>query len=142
MSDAAIIRQSIPDQKLLYHARFPRNLGRIPSPSGWARGVGQCGDSVEVAILVNENRISDIKVVPNGCIYTMVCASALSELATGRTIERALELGPEDVEQALGGLPEDHLHCARLAVNSLGEAIADYYQKAIAAEVSRRPSGL
>jgi len=31
---------------------------------------------------------------------------------------------------ALGGLPEDHMHCARLAVNTLGEAIADYYRNA------------
>jgi len=40
-----------------------------------------------------------------------------------------LELEPHDVVTALGGLPEDHLHCARLAVNTLGEAIADYYSK-------------
>jgi nitrogen fixation NifU-like protein len=45
-------------------------------------------------------------------------------------LDHALELEPHDVAGALGGLPEDHLHCARLAVNTLGEAIADYYRKA------------
>jgi nitrogen fixation NifU-like protein len=33
------------------------------------------------------------------------------------------------VENELGGLPEDHKHCARLAVNTLGEAIADHYRR-------------
>jgi hypothetical protein len=44
--------------------------------------------------------------------------------------QQALELEPHEVAAALGGLPEDHLHCARLAINTLGEAIADYYGKA------------
>lgn len=61
--------------------------------------------------------------------YTLVCASAMSELAKGRNLDQALELEPQDVVAALGGLPQDHLHCARLAVNTLGEAIADYYGK-------------
>ena len=68
--------------------------------------------------------------LPQGCVYTLVCASAMSELAKGRDLDQALELEPHDVADALGGLPEDHLHCARLAVNTLGEAIADYYRRA------------
>jgi nitrogen fixation NifU-like protein len=67
-----------------------------------------------------------IKVFPHGCVYTLVCASAMSELAKGRDLDQALELDPEEVVAALGGLPKDHMYCARLAVNTLGEAIADY----------------
>jgi nitrogen fixation protein NifU and related proteins len=74
--------------------------------------------------------IADIKVLPHGCLYTLVCASAMSDLAKGRDLDHALELEPHDVADALGGLPEDHLHCAHLAVNTLGEAIADYYRRA------------
>jgi nitrogen fixation NifU-like protein len=59
----------------------------------------------------------------------LFCASAVSELARGRDLDHALELDPREVVAALGGLPEDHMHCARLAVNTLGEAIADYYKK-------------
>jgi nitrogen fixation NifU-like protein len=42
----------------------------------------------------------------------------------------ALRLQPENVSDELGGLPEDHLHCARLAVNTLGEAIEAHYRRA------------
>lgn len=92
--------------------------------------MGKCGDSIEVSLKIETCAIADIKVLPHGCLYTLVCASAMSELAKGRDLEQALELKPHDVVSALGGLPDDHLHCARLAVNTLGEAIADYYRRA------------
>jgi nitrogen fixation NifU-like protein len=116
-------------EQFLCLARFPQNLGFLDNPSGKGAAVGQCGDSIEVTLRIDLETIADIKVLPHGCLYTLVCASAMSELAKGRDVEQALELEPQDVAEALGGLPEDHLHCARLAVNTLGEAIADYYRR-------------
>jgi nitrogen fixation protein NifU and related proteins len=110
-------------------ARQPKNIGHLDNPHGTGKAVGQCGDSMELSLCVDNGVIADIKVAPHGCVYTLVCASAISELAKGRDLDQALELEPRDVVTALGGLPEDHMHCARLAVNTLGEAIADYYQR-------------
>ena len=101
----------------------------IELPSGRALGVGQCGDSVEVMLTVIDQRIAEIRCQPRGCAFTIACASAMSELARHRTLEDALEISSQDVEAELGGLPADHLHCARLAVNTLGEAIADCYRQ-------------
>ena len=111
-------------------ARSPQNLGSLDNPSGQGTALGKCGDSIEVSLQIESGAITDIKVLPHGCLYTLVCASAMSELAKGRNLDQALELEPHHVADALGGLPEDHLHCARLAVNTLGEAIADYYRRA------------
>ena len=116
-------------EQFLCLARYPKNIGSLDNPSGQGATVGQCGDSIEVSLQIETGAIAEIKVLPRGCIYTLVCASAMSELAKGRNLDQALELEPQDVVTALGGLPEDHLHCARLAVNTLGEAIADYYGK-------------
>jgi nitrogen fixation NifU-like protein len=110
-------------------AKYPKNIGAIKNPSGRGTAVGVCGDSIEVSLQIEMENIADIKVLPRGCVYTLVCASAMSELAKGRNVDQALDLEPQDVVNALGGLPEDHLHCARLAVNTLGEAIADYYRR-------------
>jgi nitrogen fixation protein NifU and related proteins len=117
-------------EQFLQVARSPKNLGSLDNPSGHGAALGKCGDSIEVSLKIESGAIADIKVVPRGCVYTLVCASAMSELAKGRDLEQALDLEPHDVADALGGLPEDHLHCARLAVNTLGEAIADYYRRA------------
>lgn len=116
-------------EQFLCLARYPQDIGVLDNPSGMGSAVGKCGDSLEVSLRIESGGIADIKVFPRGCIYTLVCASAMSQLAKGRELEQALELEQHDVVAALGGLPEDYLHCARLAVNTLGEAISDYFGK-------------
>lgn len=110
----------------LSHAENPKNLGELAAANGMAVGVGSCGDTLTVKLLVEKGVIEDIKCLPNGCRYTVVCASMVSEIAKGLPLDEALKLQPEDVDTLLGGLPPDHLHCARLAVNTLGEAIEDH----------------
>jgi len=117
-------------EQFLSLAGHPKNIGSLENPSGIGTAVGLCGDSIEVSLRIGNGAIADIRVLPRGCVYTLVCASAMSELARGRDLDHALDLDPQEVVTALGGLPEDHMHCARLAVNTLGEAIADYYKKA------------
>lgn len=113
------------------HARFPVGLGVIQDAQGKATGVGSCGDAIEISVRLNGDTISAIGQVPKGCAYTVACASAVCALANGRTVDDALTLSPEDVARELDGLPEDHLHCARLAVNTLGEALAEAYKTAV-----------
>jgi nitrogen fixation NifU-like protein len=117
------------DSRFLRHANMPSHIGTIANPSGRALGVGQCGDSVEVTLTVAGGRISEIRHRPCGCAFTIACGSAMTELARNRTLEEALDISPEEVGAALGGLPDDHQHCARLAVNTLGEAVADCYRR-------------
>lgn len=120
------------EDPFMRHATSPGNIGTLEAPTGWAYNVGECGDSVEVCLLAEGGRISDIRILPKGCVHTLACSSALGELVDGKTLEMALEVLPEDVERALGGLPEAHAHCARLVVNTLGEAIAEHFRKAAA----------
>ncbi|MCL5405559.1 MAG: iron-sulfur cluster assembly scaffold protein [Deltaproteobacteria bacterium] len=115
-------------ENFLRLAKQPENIGSMENSNGKANAVGQCGDSIEVFLKITNETIHDIKVAPHGCIYTWVCASAMSEMAKGRHIDDALRIEPDEIASALDGLPEDHMHCARLAVNTLGEAIADYYK--------------
>jgi nitrogen fixation NifU-like protein len=113
----------------LHHIQCPCNIGTLEEADGQATGVGTCGDSLQVYLRIGGNTITQIRCRYDGCQYTLACASAMSKLAHGRTLSQALELEPADVVTELGDLPADHLHCARLAVNTLGEAIDNYYQK-------------
>ena len=119
-----------PDPRFWQHARYPAHTRDLSRCDGSSTGVGSCGDRVTIRITVDRESIQAICQHPVGCLYTTACASAVSVLAQSRTLEQALEIQPEDVETELGGLPEDHRHCARLAVDTLGEAIADYYRQA------------
>ena len=113
----------------LFHANTPLNLGILEDPDGSARLVGQCGDAIRIDLKIRGDVIDEIRVLPEGCVFTRVCASVVSELADKKTLDQALEIEPEQVRDILGGLPEDHMHCARLAVNTLGEAIAEVLRK-------------
>lgn len=113
------------------HAASPRNLGTLTVPDGTGQAVGICGDSIAIDLKIDGDVIRDIRIDPQGCVFTKACASAVSELAKGKKMSAALQIEPEDIEHVLGGLPEDHMHCARLAVNTLGEAISDVIRRQV-----------
>ena len=115
--------------QFLRHLNDPQNVGTLDAPSGLASMTGKCGDTIGLSIQVEGDAIAAIRVLPQGCAYTLVCASAVSVLANGRDLDEVLTLTPQDVINEVGGLPEDHHHCARLALNALGEAIADYLER-------------
>ena len=115
------------DARFWSHARTPRYTNPLAAVDAEGAAVGSCGDAMRIRIHVKEGCIDGIQHIPDGCVYTIACASAVSALANGVDLEAALAIQPDHVAGELGGLPDDHLHCARLAVNTLGEAIADYY---------------
>lgn len=86
---------------------------------------GDCGDSVTFYLILRDDRIQTIAYRLNGCIHTNACANALIDLAEGRTSAEAWEITPEQVAAALESLPDDHFHCAELAVGAFYLALAD-----------------
>ena len=48
------------------------------------------------------------------------------ELAIGRTIKDAYKISDEVILESLDGLPDESVHCALLASNTLKETLADY----------------
>jgi nitrogen fixation protein NifU and related proteins len=138
LEEAATVIPS--SRRFWQHARVPHNLGSCETPSASAIGVGSCGDKIKVELHIAGDILKEVKCAPQGCVYTQACASAMSVLATGCTIEQVLKIQPEDVANELEGLPEDHMHCARLAINTLGNAIAEYYRVYFAADSSKYSS--
>jgi NifU-like protein involved in Fe-S cluster formation len=47
----------------------------------------------------------------------------------GKTIDEALMITNKDISDALGGLPEQKLHCSVLGEEAIRNAIADYKSK-------------
>ncbi len=96
---------------------------------GHGKKTGACGDTIEFFLMINEDRIETISYALNGCINTNACANAIVELIEGKKLNAAWELNPEDVSAFLESLPEDHFHCAELAVGALYLAMADAHEK-------------
>ena len=96
---------------------------------GHGKKTGDCGDTVEFFLMVRNNRIQTAAYAINGCLNTNACANTIIELIEGKTVDAAWEVSPEEVAAYLETLPEDHFHCAELAVGALYLALADLREK-------------
>ena len=115
------------NETVLDHFRSPRNVGVIGNPDGHARVESQVhNDLIELYIRVKDDTIAEIKYRVHGCVAAIASSSCASELALGMSLDQAAHLSPEQVSEALGGLPESKITCSVLAPQALREAIQQY----------------
>jgi NifU-like protein involved in Fe-S cluster formation/metal-sulfur cluster biosynthetic enzyme len=114
------------------HFRHPRNVGRIEDADARSvEGSPACGDMVAVYLKVDPEtqRITDIKFESYGCASNIATGSIITELAKGKTLEEAKNIGWKQATEALGGLPPIKTHCSVLAVDGLRAAIQNYEER-------------
>ena len=110
--------------QLLDHFERPRNSGELPDAD--ARVCIEnpaCGDILELAIKMDEGRIGEIRFRAKGCVPAMACASAMTELAKGRSRQAASAITKANIVDAVGGVPPASGHAAQLAVDALRAAL-------------------
>lgn len=81
---------------------------------------------MEIRLRFRNNRVVESTHWTNGCTFSLNCISSAAHLTQKKTPEEILDIAPETIAESIGGLPEDHMHCATLAVATLREAINDY----------------
>ncbi len=118
--------KEIYSEKTIDHFLNPRNLGEIPTPDGFGRIIGPCGDIMEIYLKVRDGRVINASFWTDGCGPTIASGSMVTELAKEKSVLEAQKITQDDILDALGGLPENNLHSALLAANALKEAIKDY----------------
>jgi len=98
----------------------------IANPDGHGRSETECGDSIEIFLALDAGIVTRAGYRIEGCAFTLVCGRAAAELARGKTLAEARRATrPEEIEAALGGLPEGNRHCAELASEAVAEALID-----------------
>jgi nitrogen fixation NifU-like protein len=112
-------------EKVYERWRNPRFAGRMESHTGYGRVTGNCGDTMEVFLRLEGGLVSNASFTTDGCGCSAVCASVACELAIGKELEGVADVTGEMILQVLGGLPEDDLHCAFLAAETLQAALSD-----------------
>ena len=116
---------------LLDHFLNPRNAGLMREPDGvGAEEYEGCGDLARFFLRVRDGRVSEVRFQTYGCGPTIAAASAASERVTGRRVEALLELGPQEIEEAVDGLPVDRRHAADVVAGALRAAALDALRRA------------
>lgn len=101
-------------------------MGSIKNPDGYALMTGVCGDTMEIFLKFEEERVKEATFQTNGCGSSQVCGSVAAESAIGKSPDELLEITGETILEELGGLPKDDAHCAFLAAETLQEALSDF----------------
>lgn len=109
---------------LLDHFQNPRNAGDVVGADATAEIENPaCGDVLRLTLKIEEARIVAVGFKAKGCVASMACASALTEMIAGRTISEARGLQRDALIMAVGGVPEASTHAAQLALDALSTAL-------------------
>lgn len=118
------------ERTLLANCLDPHNMGLLDD----ADGVGRVGEVTEgkfaiVFIAVEGERLAEVRYLVRGDCEFIAACSALSDLATGKTIAEARTLGGRDVALALGDSQAASAEHCEAVVIALRRALADYARR-------------
>ena len=145
-------------KKTMEHFANPRNVGEIENADGIGKvGNLRCGDVMYIFIRVGtrikkskiqnpksetnakvqnnndkaevEEYIEDIKFKTLGCAAAIASSSMTTELAKGKSLDEAMNISRDDINEALGKLPAPKFHCSVLSAEGIKNAIEDYRSK-------------
>jgi len=106
--------------ELLDHFQHPRNAGELPEATARVRIENPaCGDVLELGVKIADGCVADIRFLAKGCVPAIACASAVTELTKGKSVEQARAIAKADVTNLVGGLPPASGHAAQLAIDTL-----------------------
>ncbi len=124
MSGTDIYHEMIVD-----YSRNPLNYGEIENHDVTFHDSNPlCGDSIDIDMKIDDNKVTDIKFHGKGCAICMACTSVLTEITKGKSLDDVRKIEKHDV---LGELGLDHLQavrikCALLSLKVLKSALYTY----------------
>ena len=109
--------------------RNPSNFGMIENPDVIGEVKGTCSDTMKISLRIENRKIRDACFWTDGCGATIACGSMLTKMIKGENLEEAADITSERLIDALEGLPKEHLHCVKLAVDTLHKTLEKYRKK-------------
>jgi nitrogen fixation NifU-like protein len=108
----------------LSHNRRPR----IRKPDGYTKHIADCGDTIELFLIIAQDKIQSFYFETDACIHTYVCLNTLGHLVQGLDLQKAWQITPESIVEYVETLPTEKHHCADLAVNVFHSALNNAVQ--------------
>ena len=104
----------------------PLYTGSLKEPDGHGRLRGVCGDTMEIFLKFENDRVKKASFQTDGCGPSVICGSFAAEMSLGKSPDELLEITGEAIMEILGGLPKEEAHCAFLAAQTVQEALNEY----------------
>ena len=117
-------------ETLLDHFRNPRRIGSLDPPAITVRVENPiCGDILTLSAEVADGVVREVRFKVRGCTASIAAGSVLTDLISGVSGPELRKIDAGKVEAALGGLPNESKHVARLASDA-ARALADRLEPA------------
>jgi len=115
-------------EQIMDHYRNPRNCGKLDKCSFTFFDTNPlCGDEIEIAAHVEDNKIKDIRFTGKGCSISQAAASMLTESVKGKTLADVQALTREHVIEMLGiPIGPVRVKCAVLSLVALKNGIVEF----------------
>ena len=121
-----MLAQSGYSDKAIQYFQAQENIGVIENADQITDVAGPCGDTIKISMSVEDDRINDAKIQVLGCPGAVASACAVVNLAKGKTLEEASQIDLDALYKELEKMPDQKVHCARLAVKTLQKALDQY----------------
>ncbi|MGD9210401.1 MAG: iron-sulfur cluster assembly scaffold protein [Desulfobacteraceae bacterium] len=106
--------------------RNPLYNGAMENPDGYGCLTGTCGDTMQIFLKFEDEKVTVASYLTDGCGASTVCGSLAAELAMGKTPDQLADVTGEMILNTLGVFPKEDKHCAFLAAATLQEALSNY----------------
>jgi nitrogen fixation NifU-like protein len=126
---AQMLSESGYSDKAIHYFQTRENIGIMEDADQVSDLTGPCGDTMKISLHIENGRIDDAKIQVLGCPGAVASGCALINLAKGKTLEEAGQINVDRLYEELERLPDQKLHCARLAVKTLQKALKEYKGK-------------
>ena len=106
--------------------RNPLYRGALENSDAYAHITGKCGDTMEIFLKFENDRVTEALYMTDGCGASTVCGSFAAEIAHGKTPDELVEITGETILKKIGRFPKENEHCAFLAAETIQEALKKY----------------
>jgi NifU-like protein involved in Fe-S cluster formation len=102
------------------------NMEVMDNPTITEQHQGTCGDILFLSLRITDRMITDASFEYIGCAGLQSCASAMTEMIKGKSLEEAYRLDARQIIDWLEGIPRQKYECAEIANTCVHNAIDSY----------------